>query len=180
MRTEITPNPATRRFVFEHELHEGEPVSVRRGDGQSGSVARALFEDPRIEAVLIGRDFVTVTAEVSSWRPGLVAGIVEQLEAWRASGRAWVPLEDVEAPPAVGDPELVYKIETLLDWEVRPSLAQHGGDVGVVSIVDGTLTLSMRGACDACPSSSATLHDTIEARVRSSLPEIRQVVQEAP
>jgi Fe-S cluster biogenesis protein NfuA len=39
---------------------------------------------------------------------------------------------------------------------IRPLLRGHGGDLDVVGIVDGVVTVAFRGACEACPNISMT------------------------
>jgi len=63
----------------------------------------------------------------------------------------------------------------LLDTRVRPAVAQDGGDIVFHGFDDGVVTLSMRGACAGCPSSTATLKMGIENMLRYYVPEVREV-----
>ncbi len=59
---------------------------------------------------------------------------------------------------------------------VRPMLAQHGGDVELVSVTPpDTVTIRLLGACDGCPASSITLSQGVEQAIRAACPEITQV-----
>lgn len=59
---------------------------------------------------------------------------------------------------------------------VRPMLAQHGGDVELVSITPpDTVTIRLLGACDGCPASSITLTQGVEQAIRDACPEITRV-----
>ena len=51
----------------------------------------------------------------------------------------------------------------------------RGGDITFVGYRDGTVYLSMKGACSGCPSSTATLQHGIQNLFRHFLPEIREV-----
>ena len=44
------------------------------------------------------------------------------------------------------------------------------------SFEDGVVTLQMRGACQGCPSSTATLKMGIENMLRHYIPEVREVI----
>ncbi|KAK9747584.1 hypothetical protein RND81_02G001700 [Saponaria officinalis] len=46
--------------------------------------------------------------------------------------------------------------------EVRPYLISDGGNVDVVSVVDGVISLQLLGACGSCPSSTTTMKMGIE------------------
>ncbi|KMZ63508.1 NifU-like protein 1, chloroplastic [Zostera marina] len=46
--------------------------------------------------------------------------------------------------------------------EVRPYLISDGGNVDVVDVVDGVVSLKLQGACGSCPSSTTTMKMGIE------------------
>ena len=63
---------------------------------------------------------------------------------------------------------------------VRPQLASHGGDVELLSLDDGVVRLRMKGSCHGCPSSAATLKQTIEAAIYDAAPDVTAIeVEEA-
>ena len=55
---------------------------------------------------------------------------------------------------------------------VRPQLGAHGGDVELLGLVEGVVKLRMKGSCHGCPSSAATLRQTIEAAIYESAPDV--------
>ncbi|MEL4894687.1 cysteine desulfurase NifS [Crocosphaera sp. Alani8] len=57
-------------------------------------------------------------------------------------------------------------IQQILDEEVKPFLAQDGGDIDLYGIEGDLVKVVLKGACDACPSSTATLKMAIEARLK--------------
>ena len=59
--------------------------------------------------------------------------------------------------------------------KVRPLVESHGGAIEVVSVVDGVVSLRMKGTCDGCPSSSATLTYGVEAALRDEWPNFRRM-----
>lgn len=58
---------------------------------------------------------------------------------------------------------------------VRPYLKSHEGDIAIVAVADGVVTLHLEGTCDGCPSSSATVKLAIERAILERVPEIREV-----
>lgn len=60
------------------------------------------------------------------------------------------------------------KIRAKLE-EIRPMLQADGGDMEVVSIVDKTVTLRLRGACRGCPHASITIKQGIERILRETV-----------
>ena len=61
--------------------------------------------------------------------------------------------------------------------EVRPVVESHGGALEVDSIVDGVVKVRMKGTCDGCPSSSATLTYGVEEALRKHWPDFRRLEQ---
>lgn len=62
--------------------------------------------------------------------------------------------------------------------QIRPALHADGGDVEFLGFDEdeGVVQLRLMGACDSCPISMLTLKEGIERRIRSTLPEVTEVV----
>ena len=67
------------------------------------------------------------------------------------------------------------KVESVLQ-QVRPALQADGGDVELVDVKDGIVSVRLKGACSGCPMASMTLKDGIERMLKEQLPEIKEVV----
>jgi Fe-S cluster biogenesis protein NfuA len=67
------------------------------------------------------------------------------------------------------------RVKQALD-EVRPAIRADGGDVQLVRIADGVVSVRLLGACHGCPMASSTLADFVAERVRLWAPEINEVV----
>jgi len=79
-----------------------------------------------------------------------------------------------EAPGA--DASLVERIRFLLDSEINPQIAAHGGRVSLVEVSsDGAVLLRFGGGCHGCGMADVTLKQGIERTLRSKLPEITSV-----
>jgi Fe-S cluster biogenesis protein NfuA len=61
--------------------------------------------------------------------------------------------------------------------EVRPIVESHGGELEVTSIADGVVKVRMKGTCDGCPSSSATLTFGVEEALKKHWPGFRRLEQ---
>ena len=68
------------------------------------------------------------------------------------------------------------KIDNLLEEQVRPSLAAHGGNVEVVDVDNNQVYLKLSGGCQGCSSSNATLKQGIEKIIKQNFPEIEDVI----
>ncbi len=67
------------------------------------------------------------------------------------------------------------KVEEVLS-KIRPQLEADGGNVELVDINDGTVKVSLTGACAGCPMSSITLQMGIEKILKQEIPEVKEVV----
>ncbi|EOX95354.1 NFU domain protein 1 [Theobroma cacao] len=75
--------------------------------------------------------------------------------------------------------ELTCQNVDLVLQDVRPYLVADGGNVGVVSVEDGVISLKLEGACGSCPSSTTTMKMGIERVLKEkfgdAVKDIRQV-----
>jgi Fe-S cluster biogenesis protein NfuA len=55
---------------------------------------------------------------------------------------------------------------------VRPYLAAHGGSVELLGVANGVARLRLQGSCNGCPSSAATLEQTIEEAIQQAAPDL--------
>ncbi len=65
-------------------------------------------------------------------------------------------------------------VENALE-DIRPSLQADGGDIELVDVVDGVVTVRLKGACGSCPSALMTLKHGVEARLKEQIPEVVRV-----
>jgi Fe-S cluster biogenesis protein NfuA len=59
--------------------------------------------------------------------------------------------------------------------KVRPALQADGGDVELVDVQDGIVSVKLTGACGGCPMSQMTLKEGIEKTIREAVPGIKGV-----
>ena len=185
IRTEQTPNPATRKFLPGQPVMETGTRDFPDGEAAEASpLASALFDTGMVEGVFFGSDFISVTAAPGvSWgdlepvvlevlldhfvtgaplfKPGTAAGIHVAADA------------DFDEDP--DDSEIIEQIKELIETRVRPAVAQDGGDIIYKGYRDGRLYLSMHGACQGCPSSEITLKRGIESLIRHYVPEVESI-----
>ena len=66
------------------------------------------------------------------------------------------------------------KVEAALE-KIRPMLQADGGDVELIDVKDGIVTVRLQGACAGCPMSQMTLKNGIERALKQAIPEIKAV-----
>jgi len=67
------------------------------------------------------------------------------------------------------------KVEEVLD-KIRPALMADGGNVELVNVDDGVVSVRLTGACGCCGMSTMTLKYGVERMLKSELPEVKEVV----
>jgi Fe-S cluster biogenesis protein NfuA len=73
-----------------------------------------------------------------------------------------------------GENIMKEKVEKALQ-KVRPMLQADGGDVELVDVQDGIVTVRLQGACGGCPMSQMTLKNGIERILKEEVPEVVSV-----
>jgi Fe-S cluster biogenesis protein NfuA len=63
------------------------------------------------------------------------------------------------------------KVQEAID-KIRPMLQRDGGDVELVGVSDGIVTVRLKGTCAGCPMSQMTLKNGIEKFLKKEIPEI--------
>jgi len=185
IRTEQTPNPATRKFLpGQAVMDAGTRDFPDAASAEASPLAAALFASGLVEGVFYGRDFISVTAAPAvSWsdlEPVVVESLLDHFVSGAplfapgtAAGIHVAAEADFEEDPA--DAEIIDQIKELIETRVRPAVAQDGGDIAYKGYRDGHLYLTMHGACSGCPSSAVTLKRGIESLIRHYVPEVETV-----
>ena len=190
---EMTPNPSTMKFVAnKHLLGIGDSVEFHSMGSAKGysPLAEELFLLPFVKGIFIASNFVTITkTDNLSW-DFITMELREFIREWIADGKeilVQMPpkdevstgLEEPQAPQKVFAPsEYDDAISDLLDQYVRPAVANDGGAIDFRGFEDGVVTVTLKGSCSGCPSSTATLKGGIETLLMQHLPEVKEVVAE--
>lgn len=69
----------------------------------------------------------------------------------------------------------IQEVEKILEL-IRPALQADGGNIDLVDVQDGVVTVKLVGACGTCPSSMMTLKGGVERILKSEIPTIKEVV----
>lgn len=195
---EMTPNPNTMKFVANRLIVEGDYGCEYKSAEQaknSSKLAEQLFAFPFVQNVYIIGNFVSITQNGTiNWdfvNLELRELITEHLKAndWAIEKELQLTslqnnIKDDSLPTPSLEPqhkitsELDKKIVAILDEYVRPAVENDGGAIEFTSFKDGVVTVTLKGACSGCPSSTQTLKGGVESLLKSMLPEVTEVVAE--
>lgn len=84
-------------------------------------------------------------------------------------GLASLPEVDLSDPFA-------QRVVDVLEQQVNPSIASHGGRADLVAVADASVYLRLSGGCQGCGMAKATLSQGIEVILREAIPELVDVV----
>jgi Fe/S biogenesis protein NfuA len=82
----------------------------------------------------------------------------------------------------IGNPNPVWTepqamaIQELLDTQINPAVASHGGHIELVDVHDNIVYIRFGGGCQGCGMVSVTLNQGVEQAIREAFPEIREIV----
>ena len=182
IQTEETPNPSTLKFLPGRDVMGAAPPAdfPNAESAKASPLAESLFKIPQVSSVFLGSNFITITKSEDDWlqlKPILLTALMDFFLTGLPVINQTPALQDVSesADGEEGDSEIVSTIKQLLDTRVRPAVAQDGGDIVFHGYEDGVVSLTMRGACAGCPSSTATLKHGIENLLKHFIPEINEV-----
>ncbi len=67
-------------------------------------------------------------------------------------------------------------IRRLLDEDINPSVAAHGGHIALIDVKEDTVFIRLEGGCQGCGMADVTLKQGIETAIRQAVPAITQVL----
>ena len=70
---------------------------------------------------------------------------------------------------------LAQKVQELLEQQVNPAIASHGGAITLADVQGTEVYLEMSGGCQGCAMSRMTLRQGVERMLRDAVPEITAV-----
>ena len=91
-------------------------------------------------------------------------------------GPGGAPPTPPSAPPGNLDSELARRVIDVLERDVNPSIAAHGGHAELVAIDGAIAYLRLGGGCVGCGMATVTLSQGIEVAITEAVPEIEEIV----
>ena len=187
---EVTPNPATMKFVANHLLAKNGQVYefTNEASAANAPLAQRLFSFPFIKSLFIAQNFITISKiEGIEWDEVMLelreyisnylnSGHDIFLEGAKSTNDQKESAETGMTDHAKAGTPIEEQIIDILDEYVRPAVEGDGGAIHFQSYEEGKLSVVLKGACSGCPSSTITLKAGIQALFERMLPEVKEVV----
>lgn len=71
---------------------------------------------------------------------------------------------------------LAARVQIVLDRQINPGIASHGGHISLLDVREGTAYIEMGGGCQGCAQVDVTLRQGVEVAIRAAVPEIVAIV----
>ena len=185
----LTVTPPARGVVLDARAEEADAERLALWVEVSGARDGAYTYDIYFQAasdaapgdVVLHEDGLPVVVPESS-----VARIVGARLDWSDEGEGGLVILNPNVPPrpeayarsAQGDltGELAQRVLVVLDDQVNPSIAMHGGRADLVAVEEAVVYVRLSGGCQGCGLATVTLSQGIEVALREVVPEIVSVV----
>jgi Fe/S biogenesis protein NfuA len=97
-------------------------------------------------------------------------GAVIEFERDATGGQMAIRAPALRGKPPSGDASLVERVRYVIENEINPRLASHGGRVGLREVAaDGVVVLEFGGGCHGCGMVDVTLRNGVERTLREKV-----------
>ncbi len=167
--------PTMCRFTVDRPLYADQSFHFGSAEAAEMSpLAGRLFAIEGVAGVLITDNRVTVTKHGPATWPEVGQQIGAAIREHLASGEPAVDPSVRDSIPPVD--ELRDRIQGILDREVNPSVASHGGVVRLLDVKENQVYVQMGGGCQGCGMADVTLKQGVEIAIRSEIPEVGEIM----
>jgi Fe/S biogenesis protein NfuA len=81
----------------------------------------------------------------------------------------------IENPNPLWLDPVAERVQRLLDEEINPSVASHGGHIDLLDVAAGVAFIHMGGGCQGCGMAEVTLGQGVRTAILDTFPEIHEV-----
>lgn len=76
------------------------------------------------------------------------------------------------------DQDILDAVNVVMDEEINPALASHGGGGNVTKVENGVVFIELQGGCKGCPGARMTMKNGIESLLRERVPGVKEVIDD--
>lgn len=177
---ETTPNPAVLKFVANKSLTKTAVEFKNIDETKPSPLAVELFKLPYVKEVFIDENYVSITKfESYSWDE-ITIEVRTFIKQFIENGGTVIDESLIVETKAHEQQQDQYfdnldvtsqQIINILEEYVKPAVQSDGGNITFENYDDDTkrVTVTLKGACSGCPSSTFTLKNGIENMLRQML-----------
>jgi Fe-S cluster biogenesis protein NfuA len=178
IRAETSPaDPQSMRFVLDRDVQDSAMATFPDAAAAKGApLAEALFAIAGVKMVDVSGAVVAVVKTDDSDWDTMKRPIANALRSIFALSAAPLGQGAKTFGEARSDADIHLAVQSVLDRRANPAIAVHGGNVSVMDVREGVVSMLMSGGCQGCASSAATLRGGVEKMIRAAVPEVRDII----
>jgi Fe/S biogenesis protein NfuA len=169
------------REMVREFLDQSEDEDLALRIGTSGSPVSPTFDLTLVGAAELAEDEVMVDGGGFAVfvrkddEETLDGATVDFVERVNESGFEVRPMKARTAPAEAPTGPIADRVRDILDQQVNPAIAAHGGMISLVDVEDTDVYVEMSGGCQGCALSRMTLRQGVERMLREAVPELTAV-----
>jgi Fe/S biogenesis protein NfuA len=156
---------------------EGKALRISVSGARNARVFDLTLVDPSEcqdnEREIDGEGFSVFVAEGDT--TALEGAVVDYVDRVNESGFEVTPASVAVSKNGEPTGVLADKVRDVLDSQVNPAIASHGGMISLVSVEETDIYVEMSGGCQGCALSAMTLRQGVERMLREAVPELTAV-----
>ena len=153
--------------------YRGEEV-VDNGDDHEGAIICKCFgvTDTKIRNVAKQNNLHKASEITNFCKAGGACGsCLDEIqrvldEMWNGCSAAVEEKKAAEDFSKLTTVQKVFRVQEVIDKEIRPLLEHDGGSIELVDLNGNTVTVRLKGRCSSCPSAGVTLKYTVQDKLR--------------
>lgn len=174
---ELTNDPMVCKFHCERAILDDWTVVFNKPEESMASpLIDGLFAVDGVASVVVSGSTITITKSVPTPWPHLAAEIAKAIRSGCAGDVPPINPDVVERLKNMPMDEAEHAIRELLETQINPALASHGGFVKLLKVEDRDVYVEMGGGCQGCASARATMRYGVEGAIRRVAPQVRNVI----
>lgn len=168
------------KLMVNRPLFEGYSWLFSNFEDAAGSpLAESVFSVDSVETLLLHDSTAVVTKTGGKTRSDWEALAKEVGGALRKILKEGTELVSQEIINKIPSEDVVKEeIQKVIDTEVNPGVAGHGGRITLTAIAGNTVTIEMGGGCQGCSAADLTLKQGIHSSFRKAVPYIGAIYDE--
>lgn len=176
IRVQASPlDPDALRFLLDAPVQASAGITRFDGAAEDAPLSTALFAVAGVQRVEVDGTVIHIRKHADARWDDMKTPIAAAIRAVMPGTQA--PLGNAVDPrQGDADAHLLEAVRGLLDSQVNPSIAGHGGHIHAEMVTEGTVFLRMSGGCQGCAASQLTLRGGVERKLRAALPDLRDIV----
>ena len=134
---------------------------------EGSALAERIFAIDGVKSVQVSHNQLTIRKDGTDEWPVIGKQIGAAIRAFLSAGE---PVVSDAAREKIPPSDVIReRVQEVLDTDVNPSVAGHGGVIRLIDVKDNVVYLQMGGGCQGCGQANVTLKFGIETAIRAAV-----------